>query len=97
MAKKIKVVQMGLGPIGNKVTVFLADKAGVEIVGAIDADPAKVGQDIGMLAGLPAHGVKVSADMKAVLGGRDVDAVILTTTSRWRRLPTSWRRCCRTG
>jgi hypothetical protein len=81
MAKKIKVVQMGLGPIGNKVTVFLADKAGVEIVGAIDADPAKVGQDIGMLAGLPAHGVKVSADMKAVLGGRDVDAVILTTTS----------------
>jgi hypothetical protein len=81
MAKKIRVVQMGLGPIGNKVTVFLADKAGVEIVGAIDADPAKAGQDIGVLAGLPALGVKVSADMQAVLGGKEVDAVILTTTS----------------
>jgi len=72
---------MGLGPIGNKVTQFLAEKAGIEIVGAIDADPAKAGQDIGVLAGLPALGVKVTADMKAVLGGKDVDIVILTTTS----------------
>jgi 4-hydroxy-tetrahydrodipicolinate reductase len=81
MKKQVRVVQMGLGPIGNKVTQVLAERADLPIVGAIDTDPAKVGQDVGTLAGLPALGVKVSADMKKVLGGKDVDVVVLTTTS----------------
>src|SRR5271157_619620 len=81
MEKKIRVVQMGLGPIGNKVTEYLTEKPALEIVGAIDADPAKVGQDVGALAGQSPVGVKVSADLEQVLGKRDVDVVLLTTTS----------------
>jgi 2,4-diaminopentanoate dehydrogenase len=81
MGKKVKVVQMGLGPIGNKVTQFLAERANIQIVGAIDTDPAKAGQDIGTLAGLSPLGVKVTADMNQVLGKGEVDVVMLTTTS----------------
>jgi len=81
MMKRLNVVQMGLGPIGNKVTQFLAERAGIEIVGAIDADPAKAGQDIGVLAGLTPLNVKVTADMRQVLGQGGIDAVVLTTTS----------------
>jgi 4-hydroxy-tetrahydrodipicolinate reductase len=81
MEKKIRIAQMGLGPIGNKVTQFLAEKANFEIAGAIDTDPAKAGQDIGVLAGQPALGVKVTPDLKQVLGGGNVDVVLLTTTS----------------
>ena len=81
MEKKIRVVQMGLGPIGNKVTEFLMEKPALQIVGAIDADPAKVGQDVGTLAGQSPVGIKVSADLPAVLGKKDVDVVVLTTTS----------------
>jgi 4-hydroxy-tetrahydrodipicolinate reductase len=72
---------MGLGPIGNKVTEFLVEKSDLQIVGAIDADPAKVGQDVGTLAGQSPVGIKVSADLQSVLGKRDVDLVLLTTTS----------------
>jgi 4-hydroxy-tetrahydrodipicolinate reductase len=79
--KKIKVVQMGLGPIGNKETQYLLERNNVEIVGAIDSDPAKDGQDVAVLADLPSIGIKVSADLDQVLGKGGVDVVMLTTTS----------------
>lgn len=79
--KKVKVVQMGLGPIGNKLTQFLVERANIQIVGAIDTDPAKAGQDVGALAGLEPIGVTVTADMNQVLGKDQVDVVMLTTTS----------------
>jgi len=85
MEKKIKnpirVVQMGLGPIGNQATRYLAERPGIEIVGAVDVDPAKVGQDVGTLAGIPAVGVKVTDSLDEALGGHRADAVLLTTVS----------------
>ena len=81
MEKKIKVAQMGLGPIGNKATQYLLERENVEIVSAIDADPAKVGQDVGVLAGRDPIGVKVTADIETALRGKEVDVVLLTTTS----------------
>jgi 4-hydroxy-tetrahydrodipicolinate reductase len=77
----IKVVQMGLGPIGNKATQYLLERSNLEIVGAIDLDPAKAGKDVAALAGLAPIGVTVSADMDQVLNGKKVDVVLLTTTS----------------
>lgn len=81
MKEKIKVVQMGLGPIGNKATRYLLERENLEIVGAIDADPAKVGQDVGTLAGLEPIGVKVTSDIAQALGGKSADVVLLTTSS----------------
>ncbi len=81
MKEKIKVVQMGLGPIGNKATRYLLERNNLEIVGAIDADPAKVGQDVGTLAGLEPIGVKVTSDIAQALGEKSVDVVMLTTSS----------------
>lgn len=81
MQKKVRVVQMGLGPIGNKLTQYLAERQNLQIVGAIDIDPAKAGQDVGVLAGLAPLGVAVTSDMSKVLGAGDVDIVMLTTTS----------------
>lgn len=81
MEKVLRVVQMGLGPIGNKVTQFLAERSSIQIVGAIDSDPVKEGQDIGTLAGLSPLGVKVTSDLSQTLSHNDVDIVVLTTTS----------------
>ena len=81
MKKKIKAVQMGLGPIGNKMTRVLTERSNIQIVGAIDSDPAKQGQDIGALAGLTSLGVKVTSDLNQTLGKGDVDIIVLTTTS----------------
>ncbi|MDR3213055.1 MAG: hypothetical protein LBT71_03960, partial [Azoarcus sp.] len=79
--EKIRVVQMGLGPIGNKETQYLLERNNIQIVGAIDNDPAKLGQDVAALAGLPPIGVKVGADLDQVLGKGGVDVLMLTTTS----------------
>lgn len=77
----VKVVQMGLGPIGNKATRYLLERGNLEIVGAIDLDPAKAGKDVAALAGLNPIGVTVTSDLGQVLGNKKVDVVLLTTTS----------------
>ena len=84
--KKIKVVQMGLGPIGNKATLYLAERENLQIVGAVDADPAKVGKDVGVLAGLAPLGVAVKPDIAQALAGQSADVVLLTTSSALTRI-----------
>ena len=86
MQEKIKVVQMGLGPIGNKATLYLAERANMQIVGAVDADPAKVGQDVGVLAGLAPLGVVVKQDIAQALAGQAADVALLTTSSALTRI-----------
>ena len=86
MQEKIKVVQMGLGPIGNKATQYLVERGNLQIVGAVDADPAKVGQDIGVLAGLAPLGVVVKPDIAQAVAGQAADVVLLTTSSALTRI-----------
>ena len=75
-------MQFGVGPIGLRTVRYVSDKAGFEIVGAIDADPEKIGRDLGELADLDKPlGVRVSGDAREVLGKLDADVVVLTTTS----------------
>ncbi len=78
----VKIVQMGLGPIGQKLTRYLAEREGITIVGAVDPDPQKAGQDVGSLAGLKKSGVTVSSDLtSAVRKGNPVVALISTVSS----------------
>jgi hypothetical protein len=80
--KKIRVVQYGIGPIGASIVRLMRQKASLEIVGAIDKDPAKAGRDLGEVVGAPdaPWGVVVLADAAAVLE-RPVDVVIHSTSS----------------
>ena len=48
----IRVIHFGLGPIGAAVVRQVADRKGFKIVGAVDIDPAKVGQDLGDVTGV---------------------------------------------
>lgn len=82
MKNKIRVVQYGLGPIGNKITQFMVERDNLQIVGAIDTDPAKLGLDIGELAGLSRpYGVCITDNPRSLLSSVDTDIVVLTTTS----------------
>src|SRR5271155_3119351 len=78
----MRVVQYGVGPIGASITRLMRQKAALEIIGAIDSDPAKVGHDLGEIVGAKdaPWGVLVSADARAVLENR-VDAVVHSTGS----------------
>ena len=78
----IRVMFMGLGPIGCAVVKQVAARKGFKIVGAIDVDPAKVGKDLGDVAGVGRKlRVKVSADARAALKSAKPDVVAHCTVS----------------
>ncbi|MBS1249647.1 MAG: 2,4-diaminopentanoate dehydrogenase [Chloroflexi bacterium] len=52
MSENIRVIQYGLGPIGNATARYIVERAGLELVGGVDIDPAKVGKDVGKVIGL---------------------------------------------
>jgi 4-hydroxy-tetrahydrodipicolinate reductase len=57
----LKIVQYGVGPIGSAIVRLLLTKKSFHLVGAIDIDEAKVGRDVGEVAGLQRDlGIKVS-------------------------------------
>lgn len=81
-AVPLRVIQYGIGPIGLQSVQYIAERSTCRLVGAVDKDPAKVGRDVGQLAGLPAPlGVTVSGNAAEVLRDVEADVVVLTTTS----------------
>jgi 2,4-diaminopentanoate dehydrogenase len=85
----MKVVQIGLGPIGIAITRLLLQKPGWEIVGAVDTDPAKQGRDLGEVAGLARRlGIVVQGQLQKAFTS-DADVAFLTTVSMFLEvLPT---------
>jgi 2,4-diaminopentanoate dehydrogenase len=82
LKKKIRVLQYGVGPIGASIARLMRQKAALEIVGAIDKDPAKAGRDLGEVADATdaPWGVTVAADSARLLA-KPVDVVIHSTSS----------------
>ena len=80
--KKIRAIQYGIGPIGASIARLMRERQAIEICGAIDTDPAKVGRDLGEVVGAPdaPWGVIISADAKEVLD-QAADVVIHSTSS----------------
>jgi len=77
----IRVVHFGLGPIGAAVAQEIAERPGFKIVGGIDNDPAKVGRDVGDVAGLKGRiGLRVEKDASR-LKKMKPDVVVLATSS----------------
>ena len=84
---KIRVIQYGVGPIGAGMVRLMLTKPAIQIVGAIDVDPKKVGKDLGTVAGAEREiGVKISSDAKAILrSGVDVVVSELRDTPNWAK------------
>src|SRR5687768_15362182 len=80
--KKIRVIFYGVGAIGSEVAKFALSRPALEVVGAIDSDPAKIGLDLGTVLGIEKnHGIKVCGDPAALFGKVEADVVVLTTGS----------------
>ncbi|MFZ5917706.1 MAG: dihydrodipicolinate reductase [Chloroflexota bacterium] len=82
MSEKIRVIEYGLGPIGSGVARHIVERAGLELVGAVDIDPAKVGQDAGEAIGLGRKlGFPVTQTLAETLARTQADVVLHTTSS----------------
>ncbi len=83
MANTIRVIQYGCGPIGCGIAVLAARRPDIELVGAFDIDPEKVGRDLGELAGLDQRlGVTVTDDLHGLIGRTNPNLAFLTTSSQ---------------
>jgi len=80
--KKIRAIQYGVGPIGASIVRLMREKQAIEIVGAIDTDPAKAGRDLGEEVGAEdaPWGVTISGDAQDVLS-LSADVVVHSTSS----------------
>jgi hypothetical protein len=83
-ANCVGVIQYGLGPIGCAVARHVVERAGLDLTGAVDIDPAKVGQDVGRVIGLGKGedlGIPVVTTLAEALQGAEADVVLHTTSS----------------
>lgn len=80
--KKIRTIQYGVGPIGAAIVKLLREKSAIQVIGAIDTDPAKAGRDLGEVVGAmdAPWGVPVMSDAATMLG-KSADLVVHSTSS----------------
>jgi hypothetical protein len=78
----IRVMHVGLGPIGAAVARQFTIRKGFRIVAAVDIDPNKIGRDVGDVAGLggPIR-VKVTSDLRKAAKAAKPDIAVLCTSS----------------
>lgn len=83
----IKVMHIGLGPIGAGVVRQVAARKGFTIVGAVDIDPAKVGRDLGEVCQVGrALRVKVTDDISRTIKASRPDVAVLCTSSSLKKV-----------
>jgi hypothetical protein len=78
----IRVMHVGLGPIGAAIARQCAARKGFRIVAAVDIDPNKVGRDVGEVTelGRPTR-VKVTTDLRKAAKSAKPDVAVLCTSS----------------
>jgi 2,4-diaminopentanoate dehydrogenase len=83
----IRVMHVGLGPIGAAILAQIAGRPGFKIVGGVDIDPAKLGRDLGDVAGLSRRiGLRVQNDAAKALKAAKPDVVIHCTGSSIKKV-----------
>jgi hypothetical protein len=83
----IRVMHVGLGPIGAAVVRQVAARKGFQIVAAVDIDPNKTGRDLGDIVGLGRKlRVKVTPDMAKTIKATKPDVAVLCTSSSLKKV-----------
>ena len=60
MKDTYRIIIWGLGSVGKSALEIINARRSLQLVGAFDVNPEKVGKDAGEIFGLPAAGVTVS-------------------------------------
>jgi hypothetical protein len=83
----IRVMHVGLGPIGAAVVRQVTGRKGFQIVSAVDIDPAKVGRDLGDVIGVGRKlRVTVTSDLGKTIKATKPDVAVVCTSSSLKRV-----------
>ncbi len=96
----IRVLQVGLGPIGLGVARQLAARPGFDLIGAVDPRPDLVGRDLAEVCGLAgANGSAgtIAGDLATALRQLKPDAAVVCTSSGLERVAPTLEACLAAG
>lgn len=94
----IRVLQVGLGPIGASIARQVGARAGFELAGGVDLDPGKVGRDLGPICGMGSEtGISVSGDLVAELAEVKPDIAVVSTSSALEKVAGTIEACLAAG
>ena len=74
----VKVIQVGVGPLGQRVVRYAVERKQIKVVGAADPAPKKLGKDLGELCGLKRMGIRMKKDAAAALGRKTADVALMS-------------------
>jgi len=98
MQNRVKVVSYGIGVLGIRITKAALERKNLEIVGAVDIDPNKVGKDLGDLLEIEKHlGVTVTNNSQELFENTKPDVVIHTTSSYLKDVFPQLKGCIEAG
>ncbi len=78
---KIKILQIGMGPVGQKISEYINERKGLEITGVVDKDPEKAGLELNKLCCVNISGIKISNSINETINLNKPDVAIITTVS----------------
>ena len=83
----VRVLHVGLGPIGAGIVRQVIGRKWLKIAGAVDVDPGKIGRDLGQVCGLGRPiGVAVTEDLVKTIKAVRPDVAVLCTHSSLKRV-----------
>ncbi|MCG8607530.1 dihydrodipicolinate reductase [bacterium] len=96
--EQIRVVQIGLGPIGIECAKLALKKRSLRLVGGVDIDPEKVGKDLGEILQLNrVLDLPVSNDIVSALEQKKPDLILHCTSSSLKSVTEQLNICIRAG
>lgn len=82
MSRDLKIIHVGLGPIGVGIAKMVLGKEGLKVVGACDPAADKANKDLGDVLGLNKKlKIKVAADPVKFIKSARADVAVVSTTS----------------
>ncbi len=81
LMKSIKVIQIGMGPLGVKIAEFISQRKGLETVGAVDKSADLIGKRLSELNDKLSNEIVISGELSSVVERSNPDVALLTTVS----------------
>lgn len=82
----IKVLQIGMGPLGIKIAEFIKQRSSIRTVGAVDKNPQLINKSLKDLSDSLDSNIKISNSISETLGTEKPDVAILTTVSNLEKI-----------
>ncbi|MFX1518031.1 MAG: Gfo/Idh/MocA family oxidoreductase [Promethearchaeota archaeon] len=87
MKTKFKVIQVGLGSMGKRITQLLIERENIDVIGAVDIAPNLRGKSLSEVLDLKdASQVRITSDFEKLVTEKQADVVIISTSSALEKI-----------